>query len=257
MPPTVTVNNVTANSQIISLNLGEPFLPQISVYDPDVALGNMLLTVSFTPNDGSVLSFIDRSTGQKLQNSDLQETDTTSGTQITGKMISINSILSGFEFVSSRTVPTDYTFTITISDLGNTGQCPFDANGNPIPYNALTLDLSSSCALTNSTTLTVNYVNPDTIRDYAIAGSSAAFFAIGILAAALAVRAANGRAESASYKPWDVFHESDAVLSNPLYEEGTIGGASGIYEGKTKGPLDGSSSESPQYVGLDNGQPLV
>jgi len=250
-PPVITVDNSTAATQTISLNFGESYLPAMEVNDPDVALGNMQITISFSPQDGSTLSFIDKSTGQQKTN---VGTNGPNGLVITGKEITVNSILSGFKFDSAAISPQAYTFTITANDLGNTGQCPHDANGNPIPFDALTVNPSNSCPLTDQVTITLNYVSTTVVRDAAIGASGAAVFIAGIIGAALAVRAFNQKAESSSYKPWDVFHESDAVLSNPLYESDAVGGQSGIYEGKQKGLLDGSSSESPQYVGMDNNQ---
>jgi len=249
--PEITVNNVTAATQTISLSFGESFLPAVSVYDPDVAYGNMQITISISPQDGSTLTFIDKSSGQPQSGVGVQGP---SGLVITGKEITVNSILGGFKFDSAAGTPTTYTITINANDLGNTGQCPHDASGNPIPLSALTVQPSSSCPLTDQVTITLNYVSTSVVRDAAIGASGAAVFIAGIIGAALAVRAFNSKAESSSYKPWDVFHESDAVLSNPLYESETVGGQSGIYEGKQKGLLDGSSSESPQYVGMDSAQ---
>jgi len=98
----------------------------------------------------------------------------------------------------------------------------------------------------------VSYVDPTQIKTIALAASGAAVLVLGIIGAAIAARAFNSAAQSASYKPWDIFHESDAVLSNPLYEEAALGGASGIYEAKSnKDLLASSSSESPEYIGME------
>jgi len=248
-PPVISVNNVSSSTHSTSLNFGEQFLPALSVYDPDVANGDMTVTINFSPQDGSTITFVDKNTGLPITvgttNSQTGEID------MSGKMITLNSNLAGFKFTPASSTPTTYTIMMTVNDLGNTGQCPHDNSGNQIPLSSLTVSPGNTCPLTDQTSMTVTYVSTTVVRDAAIGASGAAVFVAGIIAAVLAARAFNQKAESSAYKPWDVFHESDAVLSNPLYEEGTVGGSSGIYEGKQKGLLDGSSSESPKYVGMD------
>jgi len=175
---------------------------------------------------------------------------TASSVHVKGKLLSVNNLLGGLVF-SPKKKDTTYTFTFVANDNGNSGQCPFGADGKPLPYDTLLYDASNTCARTATTNVAVTYVNPSQLKTIALAGSGAAVLVLGIIGAALAFRAFNSKAESAGYKPWDVFHESDAVLSNPLYEEAALGGASGIYEAKSNKDLLGSSSESPQYVGMD------
>jgi len=247
--PQITINNSTETQQTITLINNEKFLPAITASDVDIANGNMDFTVAFTPNDGSTLAFIDRSTSNPIATPNIISS-TANSVHLAGKLISINNILSGFVFTPSSKYTT-YTFTLTANDNGNSGQCPVGSDGLPIPYNTLVYDSTSTCPLTTTTQIAVTYVDPTQIKTIALASSGAAVLVLGIIGAALAVRAFNRAAESSSYKPWDVFHESDAVLSNPLYEEAALGGASGIYEGKSNKDLLGSSSESPQYVGMD------
>jgi hypothetical protein len=247
--PVITVNNQTTSQIAITLVDGDKFLPALSVSDLDVALGNMDFDISFTPNDGSTLSFIDRSTNQPIQTSAITAT-TANSAHISGKLLTVNNLLAGFVFTPKKNDLT-YTFTLVANDNGNSGQCPFGADGKPLPYDTLMYDASSTCPRTAKTQVAVSYVNPSQLKTIALASSGAAVLVLGIIGAALAVRAFNSKAQNAGYAPWDVFHESDAVLSNPLYEEAALGGASGIYEAKSnKDPL-GSSSESPQYVGMD------
>jgi len=249
--PEITLNNDTSAQIALTLVDGEKFLPSLSVSDVDVGLGNMDLTVTFTPNDGSSISFVDRSSNTPITTSSLIQSSSANSVHLSGKLLSLNNLLTGFVFTPAGKDNT-YSFTFTANDNGNSGQCPFDSKGMPLPYDTLTYDASSTCSRTSTTLLALSYVNPSQLKTIALAGSGAAVLVLGIIGAALAVRAFNSRAESAGYKPWDVFHESDAVLSNPLYEEAALGGASGIYEAKSnKDLLGSSSSESPQYVGMD------
>jgi len=247
--PVISVNNNTDAAIPITLVNGEKFSPAIILADEDIANGNMDVKISFSPNDGSTFVLIDRSTNTPSQSADIVST-TANGVALSGKLISINAILAGFIF-TPKAQYTSYTFTINANDNGNSGQCPVGSDGLPIPLDRLLYDSTSTCSMTAMTTVTLSYVDPTQIKTIAIAGSGAAVLVLGLIGAALAVRAFNKHAESAGYKPWDVFHESDAVLSNPLYEEAALGGASGIYEGKNNKDLLGSSSESPNYIGMD------
>jgi hypothetical protein len=249
--PVIIVNNNT-NDMIPSVTLanGEQFVPTLVIADEDIANGNIDVKITFSPADGSSLTFVDRSTNSPIKSTDIIST-TTSSVSLRGKLLSVNAILSGFVF-APKAVDSSYSFTITANDNGNSGQCPTGYDGRPIPIERLFYDASSTCAMSAKATFSVSYTDPTQLKTVAIAGSGAAVLVLGLIGVALAVRAFNKNAESAGYKPWDVFHESDAVLSNPLYEEAALGGSSGIYEGTTKDLL-GSSSESPNYVGMDKG----
>jgi len=247
--PVISANNNTNDMVSVTLVNGERFLPALVISDEDIANGNIDVKIVFSPNDGSSLTFVDRSTNTAIKSTDIIAT-TSDSVSLRGKLLSVNAILSGFVFTPKAQEST-YSFTITANDNGNSGQCPVGKDGKPIPIDRLLYDASSTCSMSAKAQLTVSYVDPTQLRTVAIAGSGAAVLVLGLIGAALAVRAFNGRAESAGYKPWDVFHESDAVLSNPLYEEAALGGASGIYEGKSNKDLLGSSSESPNYVGMD------
>jgi hypothetical protein len=213
--PVISINNNTEAQQTLALINNEKFLPVIQASDVDIANGNMDFNIAFTPNDGSTIAFIDRSTNTPMSSTNIVST-TANSVHITGKLISVNNILSGFVFTPASKDNT-YTFTLSADDNGNSGQCPTGADGKPIPYDSLTYDTSSTCALTTTSMIAVSYVDPTQIKTIALASSGAAVLVLGVIGAALAVRAFNKHAESSSYKPWDVFHESDAVLSNPLY----------------------------------------
>jgi len=228
---------------------GEKWQPAVSVSDVDIGYGDADIQITFTPNDGSTLTFVDRSTNQAIQSTSIIAT-TANSVSMHGKLLTLNSILSGFIF-TPKTSDATYTFTISANDNGYSGQCPYGPDGLPIPIDRVLYDATSICSMTDKTQVSVSYVDPTQLKTIAIAGSGAAVLVVGLIGAALAVRAFNKHAESAGYKPWDVFHESDAVLSNPLYEEAALGGASGIYEGKSNKDLLGSSSESPNYIGMD------
>jgi hypothetical protein len=247
--PVIDVNNNTNNMVTFTLVNGEKWQPAVSVSDIDIGNGDADIQVTFTPNDGSSLTFVDRSTNQVIQSTSIIAT-TANSVSFHGKLLTLNSLLSGFIF-TPKTADSTYTFTITANDNGYSGQCPFGADGLPIPIDRVLYDATSICPMTAKTQVSVSYVDPTQLKTIAIAGSGAAVLVVGLIGAALAVRAFNKHAESAGYKPWDVFHESDAVLSNPLYEEAALGGASGIYEGKSNKDLLGSSSESPNYIGMD------
>jgi len=250
--PEISVNNNTKDQVAITLVNREKFLPVLEISDEDIANGNVDVKISFSPADGSSISFVDRSTNTAVKSREIKST-TPNSVSISGKLLSVNALLSGFVFTPKK-VDTTYTFTITANDNGNSGQCPMGKDGKPIPFDRLLYDASSTCAMTATAQVAVSYVDPTQLKTIALAGSGAAVLVLGLIGAALAVRAFNKQAESAGYKPWDVFHESDAVLSNPLYEEAALGGASGIYEGKSNKDLLGSSSESPQYVGMDKSE---
>jgi len=247
--PVITLNNLTTSQIALTLVDGDKFLPSLSVSDIDVALGNMDFDISFTPNDGSTLTFVDRSTNSPITSNSITATSANSA-HLSGKLLTVNTILSGFVFTPKK-MDLTYTFTLVANDNGNSGQCPFDSTGKPLPYDTLMYDASSTCPRITTTTVAVSYVNPSQLKTIALASSGAAVLVLGIIGAAIAVNAFNKKAQNSGYAPWDVFHESDAVLSNPLYEEAALGGASGIYEAKSNKDLLGSSSESPQYVGMD------
>jgi hypothetical protein len=249
--PVITVNNDTSSTISITLVDGDKFLPALSVSDIDISLGNLDFDISFTPNDGSTISFVDRSTNQPMQTNAITATSANSA-HLSGKLLTVNSVLGGFVFTPKK-MDLTYTFTLVANDNGYSGQCPFGPDGKPLPYDTLVYSATSTCPRKTTTQVAVSYVNPSQLKTIALASSGAAVLVLGIIGAALAVRAFNSKAENAGYKPWDVFHESDAVLSNPLYEEAALGGASGIYEAKSGGKdlLGSSSSESPQYIGMD------
>jgi len=238
--PVITFNNMTDSVQSIALSSGERFTPLVSVADVDISNGDLTVNISVTPDDGSFLKFSANSNTISA---------TKSFVSLKGKLVVINDILTSFAFTPA-TVGT-YTITIVADDNGNNGQCPRGPDGTSIPVDRLLYDPRSTCDQIATTTVQVSFVDPTAIRTYAIAASGSAVFVIGLIGAALAVRAFNKQAESSSYKPWDVFHESDAVLENPLYEEGGVFGTSAIFEGQQeeKGILD--SSSSPSYVDLN------
>jgi hypothetical protein len=247
--PMISVNNNTNTQISFTLVNGDIFLPQIVMSDEDIGNGNMDVTITVTPADGSTLALIDKSTNLPIKSTTIIS-QTANSMLLRGKLISVNAVLASFVFTPKQN-DASYSFSITANDNGNSGQCPFGPDGKPIPFDIILYDATSTCPMTAQTTVAISYADPSQLKTIAIAGSGAAVLVLGLLGAALAVRAFNKHAESASYKPWDVFHESDAVLSNPLYEEAALGGASGIYEGKTNKDLLGSSSESPSYVGMD------
>jgi len=242
--PIITVNNKTDAAQSVALTAGEKFLPLININDIDIANGDLSVDITVSPADGSSI---------KVKSDPSVLSAKASSLSIKGKMITVNDILSTFVFTPAK-VDVTYTITLKANDNGNSGQCPRGSDGLSIPIERLLYDPRSTCDQIASTTLAVKFVEPNALRTVAIAASGSAVIIFGLIGAALAVRAFNKQAESASYKPWDVFHESDAVLANPLYEAGGVFGTSAIFEGgdKDKNLLDGSgSSSSPSYVGLD------
>jgi len=247
--PVITLNNDTSSQLAITLVDGSAFVPSLSVSDIDIALGNLDFDISFTPNDGSTISFVDRSTNQPMQTTAVTATSANSA-HLSGKLLTVNTLLGGFVFTPKK-MDLTYTFTLVANDNGFSGQCPFGPDGKPLPYDTLMYSATSTCPRVTTTQVAVSYVNPSQLKTIALASSGAAVLVLGIIGAAIAVRAFNSKAENAGYKPWDVFHESDAVLSNPLYEEAALGGASGIYEAKSNKDLLGSSSSSQEYIGMD------